>query len=133
MPAAMWSDQFVTGIELIDAQHKELFVCLNQLFDAIKDNTSRQTLQESLASLARRTIKHFQTEESLMKEIGYPTRCAHSELHNELILKVRAVQYEQAKGQAPSLEVARYLAGWFDHHIVDVDLGYVEYMKNMKS
>ena len=129
MPIALWNDQFKTGIEVIDTQHRALFDGLNQFAEAVQDGSARQDLDERLATLAQHTIKHFQTEETLMKEMGYPSRTQHSDQHHTLILQVRSLQYRQAKGQPLGREVVAFLADWFDHHIKDADLDYARYMR----
>lgn len=132
MSIASWADHFKTGIDIIDAQHKGLLESLNGLSDAIEKGQSDRTLNERLASIALHTIKHFQTEEILMKEIGYPTRCDHLNQHCELILQVRTIQYKQSKGQPLNAEVATFLSSWFEHHILEVDMDYVSYMREKK-
>lgn len=132
MPLTRWSERFETGIEVIDAQHRVLFDCLNRLGEVIHAEPSGTALDEGLACMAQRTIKHFQAEETLMKEIGYPARSLHSEQHNELILKVRTLQYKRAKGECVTPEFVAFLAGWFDHHITDSDLDYVKHMKALR-
>jgi len=132
MPIVSWSDHFKTGIDIIDAQHKDLLDSLNELSDAARESQSGRIWSEKLASIALRSIKHFQTEEILMKEIGYPTRCDHLNQHCDLILQVRSIQYKQSKGQPLDADVAQFLVNWFEHHIVEADMDYVEFMKGMK-
>jgi hemerythrin len=133
MPIARWNDRYETGIEIIDAQHRALLEDLNHLAEVLEGGAAVEALNEGLAGLAQRTIKHFQTEEGLMKEMGYPARCGHLDQHHDLILQVRTLQYLQAKGQAVGREVADHLAGWFDHHIRDADMGYVSYLRAQRA
>ncbi|WLT30065.1 bacteriohemerythrin [Geothrix sp. PMB-07] len=129
MPMALWSHQFETGIELIDAQHQMLFDSLNQLDAAVLDGSSARKVEEGLAVIARQSIRHFQSEETFMKELEYPARIRHSEEHHQLILQVRTIQYLQAKGEPVTAEVTEFLTDWFDHHIKEADMDYVRYVK----
>jgi|ERR1035438_977957 hemerythrin len=129
MPIALWSEQFELGIGLIDFQHRELFEALNALADAIRDGAPEPRLDEGMAFIAQRTIKHFQTEETLMKEIEYPSRGRHTEQHNELVLQVRFLQYEQMKGRPVTLDTAAAMSDWFDHHIKESDMAYADHLK----
>lgn len=128
MPTALLSHPFATGIEFIDAQHRLLFEALNQLDAAVAEG-SRAQMEEGLAVIARQSIRHFQTEETFMKELDYPARIRHSEAHHQLILQLRTLQYLQAKGEPLTAEVAEFLMDWFDHHIKETDMDYVRYAK----
>jgi hemerythrin-like metal-binding protein len=133
MPVAFWTDHFKTGIDSIDAQHEALLESLHGLSCAFEKGQPDPTLNEMLASIVRRIIKHFQTEETLMKEVGYPTRCEHLNQHCELILQIRTIQYKQSNGHPMNTDIATFLASWFEHHIREVDMDYVNFMRGMKA
>ena len=99
-----WRRQLETGLESIDQQHRELFDALARLAGDFEAGTARDQLDEELAALARHLIKHCQTEETLMKEAGFPDRIAHANQHQEVVLRVRDLQYRRAKGQPMGLE-----------------------------
>jgi len=130
MPFATWTDDLLTGIDLVDAQHMALFEAVNTLAQAIQDGISDGQLQEQLALIAQRTIFHFHTEEELMKSDQYPGRTLHGAEHLDLILKVREIQYQSAKGQSVTMEITRFLAEWFGRHIVSLDMDYATYTRS---
>lgn len=133
MPMAPWSHHFETGIEFIDAQHRMLFEALNQLDAAVADCACVQRVEEGLAAIARQSIRHFQSEETLMKELAYPARIRHSEQHHQLILQVRGIQYLLARGEPVTAEVTEFLTDWFDHHVREADMDYVAYAGTLAS
>jgi hemerythrin-like metal-binding protein len=116
---------------LIDDQHRELFEALNWLADSLEEGAENQQLDELMACIASRTIKHCQTEESLMKDLGYPGRSRHSDQHNELIRHIRSVQYLRVKGQPVTPDIFEFLSEWFVQHIQEYDRDYVLYMKDL--
>ena len=128
-PILRWRRQFETGLESIDRQHRELFEALGQLAGAIEAGTPRNLLDESLAALARHLIKHCQTEETLMKEAGFPDRIAHANQHQEVVLRVRDLQYRWMKGQPMGPEAVASLGAWLDQHICESDLAYVRHLR----
>lgn len=128
-PILRWRRQFETGLESIDRQHRELFEALGQLAGAIEAGTPRNLLDEPLAALARHLIKHCQTEETLMKEAGFPDRIAHANQHQEVVLWVRDLQYRRTKGQELGLEAVASLGAWLDQHIRESDLAYVRHLR----
>jgi hemerythrin len=128
MPESPWQTLPQLGIELLDTQHAELFQLVDQLSRALKGRPKPGALTETLALLSQRTIKHFQTEEGLMKEAGYPGLADHAAEHNRLILQVRALQYAYGKGESITRATPGFLADWFDHHIKEADMGYVPFV-----
>jgi hemerythrin len=131
MPIAPWSELLELGIDFIDDQHKALFASLHQLADAVQDSGWNQQVEEQLACIAQRTIKHCQMEETLMKDLGYPSRSRHSDQHNELIRHIRSVQYLRVKGQPVTPDIIEFLSEWFDQHIKEFDQGYADHMRAM--
>jgi hemerythrin len=130
MPFATWTDDLVTGIDLIDAQHRALFASVNGLARAIQDGAAEGELKLQLALLAQHTIFHFHTEEALMKVHQYPRRFLHGAEHLDLILKVREIQHQMAKGQAVTTEITRFLGEWFGHHVLSLDLDYAAFIRS---
>ena len=130
MAFAAFTDELLTGIDLIDAQHRALFEAVAGLAQAIQDGTSDGDLQVQLALIAQRTIFHFHTEEELMKSGQYPGRSLHGAEHLDLILKVREIQYRSAKGQSVTFEITRFLADWFGRHIASLDMDYATYTRS---
>jgi hemerythrin len=130
MPFAAFTDELLTGIEVVDAQHKALFEAVATLSRALQDGATEDALMLQLALIAQRTIFHFHTEEELMKAHHYPGRTFHGAEHLNLILKVREIQYKMAKGHAATVEITRFLAEWFGHHVQSLDMDYASYMKS---
>lgn len=124
-----WRRQFDTGLAPIDQQHRELFDALAGLASAFEAGAPMDQLDEGFAFVARHLIKHCQTEETLMKEAGFPGRIAHASQHQELVLRVRELQYQRAKGKDLGPEAVARVGEWLDHHICEADLPMAEYLK----
>ena len=118
-----------TGIEPIDTQHRELYEVLGALVESIGSGASGAAVDEGLAQLARHTIRHCQTEESLMKDAGFPDRIVHANQHLDLILQIRDLQYQRTKGRPLGLEAVSRLEDWLDQHILEADRAYVPHLK----
>jgi hemerythrin len=130
MAHAAFTDELLTGIDLVDTQHRALFEAVHTLAQAIQDGGREDELMLQLALIAQRTIFHFHTEEALMKAHQYPQRTFHGAEHLDLILKVRAIQYKSAKGQAVTTDITRFLAEWFGHHVLSQDMDYAIYCRS---
>jgi hemerythrin len=103
---------------------------LNALAQAIQDGAAEGELKLQLGLIAQHTIFHFHTEEDLMKTHRYPRRTLHGAEHLDLILKVRELQYKMAKGQPVTTEITRFLAEWFGHHVLSLDMDYATYIRS---
>lgn len=67
-----WNSSFEIGDPLIDAQHKELFERTNALVDAMGKSNDYAQIDSIIAFLNDYVSEHFETEERLMAETGYP-------------------------------------------------------------
>ena len=71
-----WSTDLETGIDVVDEQHHQYFNLLNDYLEkAAEELTDRQQiidLAEKFDFLRQYAKGHFSTEESIMKNAGYP-------------------------------------------------------------
>jgi hemerythrin len=133
MAVAVWNNRFETGVEIIDTQHKRLFDAVNKLHDSFKTGTAQAQVKESLDFLVKYTVEHFQTEEKFMKDMGYPKVTSHMAEHAQLVDQAKGLQAKLAEGKPMTMEVTRFLAEWLKHHINEVDMGYVQFMRDKKA
>ncbi len=129
MPTAVWRSLPLLGNERLDAQHRALQGEVQRLAEDIHSKRSAEHLEASLALISQRTIEHFHTEEDLMKAHGDPGRILHADLHRELILQVRRIQYAAAKGEPLRDAVPEFLGDWFEEHVQKVDLEHGAYLR----
>jgi len=126
---AIWNSRYETGIKIIDAQHQDLFAAVNQLADSFQEGRAQDQTGPSLDFLIRYTTEHFQTEEQHMREIGFPYWMEHAEEHTRLLEKAEALQADHDSGKVVTMELVIFFADWLKHHINEVDLQYVEFLK----
>jgi hemerythrin len=125
--APQWSPSLSVGVEEIDAQHRELFRRAYALVEALKAGRRAEVggLVEWLGQYAH---EHFEAEEALMREVGYPGLAAHRDRHEEFRLQLRALvsEYER-KGATPlvTLNLHNWLSDWLRLHVssADVEIG----------
>lgn len=126
-----WSDDYATGIDIIDEQHKMLFDYFEQV-DHIVHNGCREEIQNIVKKLLNYAISHNTFEEGLMEGAGYPMTEAHRSIHQAF--KARALAYEQKIDSTTNPEkLARKiridLALWLINHIKREDRHYVSDVK----
>ncbi len=120
-----WKDEYSVGIQSIDVQHKKLVNLINNLQTAVSHSTGAAFEQAALDELVDYTKTHFQYEESLMQETGYPDFEAHRAEHQKMIARVEEVIAEYQQDQDTAMQNAlAFLKDWLIHHINGTDKEY---------
>ena len=78
---AEFSENLVTGNEMIDSHHKELIDRINKLLDSCDQSNEKTAAIKMMDYLAEYTDFHFSAEEALQKEIEYPGFEKHKAQH----------------------------------------------------
>jgi len=125
----MWKEKFRTGIDNIDAQHKELFdktgVLLRGANECVESN--RDICISTILFLKGYAINHFSDEEKYLKSVNYPDIDDHIAQHKKFIQSV--LDYERRMIEtdfSPKVvkEFSGMLATWLIYHVADSDLKY---------
>jgi hemerythrin-like metal-binding protein len=130
---APWNSRYETGIGLIDSQHQSLFAAVNQLADSFRKGQAQEQATASLDFLVAYALEHFQTEEQHMREIGFPGLLQHAQEHARLLEKAHALQEAHAEGLPVTMQVTIFFADWLKHHIIDMDLLYVNFLREQQA
>lgn len=80
---AEFTDDLITGNELIDSQHEELIGRINKLLDSCEAGEGKISAIKMLDYLAKYTDTHFGDEEALQKEVCYPDYDKHHAKYEE--------------------------------------------------
>ena len=78
---AEFTDNLVTGNEMIDSQHKELIEKINAVMESCEQSNDKSVAVKTLDYLEDYTNYHFSAEEQLQREIDYPGFQKHKEQH----------------------------------------------------
>jgi hemerythrin len=125
-----WTEDFVTGLPQIDEQHRWLVDATNRLYDEItKPQVDNAAVNEILNGLIDYTFNHFILEEDLFNRHGYPESRAHIAEHNKFTKETAALLEKFEQGDSVKEEALEFLKEWLSHHILQVDMAYVPFMK----
>ena len=131
-----WGDQYATGIELIDSQHKNLVVLTNDLYKACL--TGHEVIdtafKEAMHKMAAYVSFHFSTEQELLEKIEFPSWKDHAKEHDKLVQDIleAAKEYEAGRRYTPYVFV-RTLRDWVFGHIAYFDKLYSAYVVEEKK
>ena len=126
-----WTSDYETGIDVIDAQHRDLFKKFDNFCLAIYGGEGKTRLGELISFLDIYIQDHFEVEEALMSINNYPEYYKHIELHRKFsaIYNRFKKEFEKRGGDTyMALQLEREIRGWWKNHILSADMMYVPYI-----
>jgi hemerythrin len=119
-----WEDTMTTGVDTIDAQHKQLIAWLNDLLAAMSEGKGRGEIEKVLNDLGSYAGTHFAHEEGCMAKYQCPVAAQNIEAHKQFVQTFGAFKAEfDRTGPTPSLviQTKSELMSWLTNHIKGTD------------
>ncbi len=120
-----WNENFETGIELIDEQHKQLVLILNRLAANLANLSTPVILNEIFDELAAYADYHFKAEELIWSEHFKNDEwfTNHEQTHGSFISKVIDIKNNQVDKPLDDViyDIVAFLSKWLAYHILDTD------------
>ncbi len=117
-----WTDDFKTGNQTIDDQHRGLVETVNKFDDAACKGKGSRIMNEILTELIDYTAEHFTCEEGIMEEAGYQKLKLHKSQHQQLLERVEKFQFEfNNNGKRITKDLREFLKYWLTNHILKED------------
>ncbi|MDR0568148.1 MAG: bacteriohemerythrin [Spirochaetaceae bacterium] len=129
----LWDDSLAIGVPKIDEQHKRLFAGVNEFIDAVEQGTGKHKLKKMFDFMIQYTATHFDDEEQVQKQYGYPDYENHRRLHEKFKRTVIELAHEmQHYGTTEGLvkEFKRKVGDWLVTHVKGQDAKIGAYIKN---
>ncbi|MGB8454166.1 MAG: hemerythrin family protein [Anaerocolumna sp.] len=119
-------DEYYTGIEMIDKEHKELFRIADEAYQVLKDefiSDKFDNIVQIIVKLKEYAILHFADEEAYMQSIQYKKYLSQKVEHMDFIEKLEAIDFEQMDHNQTGMlvELLEFLNDWLVHHILEKD------------
>jgi len=127
-----WSDKFSTDIVSIDRQHQHLLFLTQNLLNVLSSDVNALTeKQDAFQDLVDHVLAHFEYEERIMRNIGYPHSEAHIFEHDDIRAEMskmietvmRGEEIDDWKGLVSMVQV------WVLRHIVASDISIRDYIQ----
>lgn len=121
-----FTEEYVTGIELIDNEHRELFSIVETAYNLVKSYSVADSYDEVLNTLDRLkqyTEEHFRDEEEYMESIHYEGLDAQKRAHEAFIYKLASIDLTKVDEDPQKYmeSLIEFLLGWLVQHILYVD------------
>jgi hemerythrin len=126
MAAFQWDDCFVTGLETVDEQHRELVKLINRFGDLLMqaDGATQNEVDRVFEKLADYAQFHFQEEEAMMRSFNLDGRHVknHCEEHAGFLQDVTHMHASTVNGDHEGANrLLTYLTNWLAYHILGTD------------
>ncbi|WP_019868060.1 bacteriohemerythrin [Methylovulum miyakonense] len=120
-----WNDNFNTGLQKVDEQHRKLVQLLNLLASHVAFKADIPSIDAIFEQLADYAVYHFQTEESIWHQYlpDDPLEAAHKSVHDSFIETVSKLKAEETTKPRDEVieEVLAFLTNWLASHILEND------------
>ncbi len=111
---------------MIDRHHQELMSMVNALMDlAEQENPDKTKYLQLMIKLDGYIQKHFKLEEGLMHARGFPHLDEHMKSH--ILLADKASELIVSPNFKQIKQVAEFLRGWLEHHVLQEDMKFKPY------
>lgn len=125
-----WSTDIAVGLSDVDAQHRWLVDCINQLHTELSgDAPDKAAIGATLEGLMDYTMNHFIMEEDLFERHAYPETLTHKAQHNKFTGTIMEALTAFEDGQNVSHDILEFLKTWLLQHIMRTDKSYVPFLK----
>ena len=121
-----FTEEYMTGIPLVDAEHRELFRLVGQANEMVRlgiDESDFDQIKKILEGLKTYSEEHFRDEEEYMESIQYAGLEAQKRAHCAFMNKLQELDFEKIqKNMQRNLEkLVEFLMQWLINHILYLD------------
>ncbi|MCG6940718.1 MAG: hemerythrin domain-containing protein [Thiohalocapsa sp.] len=124
----VWRESYALGVELLDAQHREMVRLINLVLDPAAGDEAGARLDALIAQLRR----HFETEEVFLRAIDYPLTEEHAREHTLQLAEFVDLRRSIGRGGgAIGAESRTEIRQWFFNHVVAEDRRFGAYYRRV--
>ncbi|MTJ81828.1 MAG: diguanylate cyclase [Telmatospirillum sp.] len=124
-----WQPAYDTGHARIDGQHRALFQATATLLTAMLSGRPNTDLAPLFDAVIAEFERHFEDEEAILSEIGFPDIDAHASLHRQLESDAAHLAGQLREGRSGLGGIFQFLAqDMIRRHMLEADRSYVPYL-----
>jgi len=137
MKSFQWGANYLTGILLVDEQHKELVDLINKMADLLSEgHIEFNDVNAAFIALASYTKYHFTEEQEMMAQVGIDQRHIDSHIlaHQLFLHEITSLHAESSPDHPASVEyLLDFLINWLAYHILVTDKNMARQVELIKS
>ena len=121
-----FKEEFVTGIESVDAEHRRLFEIADEAYMLSKEEflvDKYDQVRQILGELKSYALEHFEHEEAYMDSINYKHKFIQKVQHDQFREKINNWDLDHLDENSEEVleEILSYLTNWLINHILEHD------------
>jgi len=124
-----WCEANRLGVRRFDEEHARMAALIGHLHATMIVRRDKPLSLKVFERLILETRRHFDGEEALMEELGYPALEAHSAEHARLITEAEEMARNYGLGHISALALPEFLRKWLLHHIDTCDRAYTDFFR----
>jgi hemerythrin len=125
--ALIWREAYAVGVDLLDAQHREMVRLINLVLDPAAGHGVGARLDKLIAHLRR----HFETEEVFLRAVEYPLADEHVREHALQLAEFVDLRRRIGCGGDVEAEIRTEIRTWFFNHVVAEDRRFGAYYRRV--
>lgn len=134
MHIMVWDERLSTCHAGMAGDHRKVVKLINRLGESMADGRGKFARCAIFDEIVRHTRMHFEMEERLMAEHGFPGaeghRAEHASLLNKLLEHKQGVE---EGGEDFSVTLLHFLDSWWSRHILTMDVYMAEFISAPSS
>ena len=119
-----WSHECIVGVQAMDDQHGILMDTLNDLRIMLLHGANHREVCLQLERLIDFTQMHFQSEEQLLKQQGFPEVEGHCIAHQRLLGRLYTALEHVNREDVRLNSLLEFLPAWYLEHVEKLDNPY---------
>ena len=126
-----WKSSYSVGSKSLDIQHQKLLQICKRASEYKCDGSkgSIEAFHSILNDLAFYAEKHFETEEDVLRRVGYPLLKQQKQEHDEYSEKLVNFLCDAIAGTIDRDSLEDFLGKWWVGHILESDMQYAGYLQ----
>ncbi len=123
MTLITWTQKYNTGVEEIDAQHRQLVDIINELYVARHSQNSQEVVNGILSKMTDYAEYHFDFEEELINQLNPSELKGHKAKHQKFRTYIKEILGYQSKEKFFVEDMLMmFLESWLTKHILIEDM-----------
>ena len=123
----VWQDYYQMGDDLVDSEHKDLFILADQLLSSL----NRDELVRNSRMIYEHVKEHFSAEEELMRKSDFRSLKGHVKEHNAMLEKLTKMDHKITNDKWNQRDIEEFMEGW-GKHIIYSDMAFNAYRKKQE-
>ncbi len=128
-----WSSEYRIDNAIIDSQHQWLFELAERLLESDRLPLDSEEISPVVLNLYRYMESHFEREERLAKQVGYPGYDAQVNAHQMIVDRMNAMMKSCKTFEELRPKLHEIFSQWIEQHILVMDKDLALFIKNKHS